>query len=111
MYLIGTDEAGYGPNLGPLVIVATVWRIDDGPRDEDLYKRLRAIVSRQPDRNADGRPARVAIADSKALYSPAQGLAQLERGVLAALGVIGGLPTDWRAAWNDVCPAALDELD
>ena len=25
-YLIGTDEAGYGPNLGPLVVSASVWR-------------------------------------------------------------------------------------
>ena len=30
-YLIGTDEAGYGPNLGPLVISTTAWRLpDDG---------------------------------------------------------------------------------
>ena len=26
--LIGTDEAGYGPNLGPLVVAATAWWID-----------------------------------------------------------------------------------
>ena len=24
--MIGTDEAGYGPNLGPLVVTATAWR-------------------------------------------------------------------------------------
>ncbi len=30
--LIGMDEAGYGPNLGPLVVAATAWEIaDDGP--------------------------------------------------------------------------------
>ena len=29
-YLIGTDEAGYGPNLGPLVISASVWHVPDG---------------------------------------------------------------------------------
>jgi hypothetical protein len=27
--LIGTDEAGYGPNLGPLVVAATAWHVDD----------------------------------------------------------------------------------
>src|SRR5215203_3406446 len=27
-YLIGTDEAGYAPNLGPLVVTATVWHVD-----------------------------------------------------------------------------------
>jgi len=27
--LIGMDEAGYGPNLGPLVVAATAWHVDD----------------------------------------------------------------------------------
>jgi hypothetical protein len=44
-YLIGTDEAGYGPNLGPLVISATVWRVPDGVRAEDLYGRLQGTVA------------------------------------------------------------------
>ena len=44
-YLIGTDEAGYGPNLGPLVISASVWhvpRINSLPdlARLDLYEQL-----------------------------------------------------------------------
>ena len=39
-YLIGTDEAGYGPNLGPLVISATVWEAPDGIGGEELFERL-----------------------------------------------------------------------
>jgi hypothetical protein len=27
--LIGMDEAGYGPNLGPLVVAATAWHLED----------------------------------------------------------------------------------
>ena len=27
--LIGMDEAGYGPNLGPLVVAATAWEVDE----------------------------------------------------------------------------------
>src|SRR6478609_8214760 len=27
--LIGMDEAGYGPNFGPLVVAATVWQCAD----------------------------------------------------------------------------------
>ena len=27
-WMIGIDEAGYGPNLGPLVVAATTWKID-----------------------------------------------------------------------------------
>ena len=34
-FLLGTDEAGYGPNLGPLVISASVWEVPDG--GDDLY--------------------------------------------------------------------------
>jgi hypothetical protein len=52
-YLIGTDEAGYGPNLGPLVISATVWQVPDGVRSEDLYGRLRGVVATK-----DGRVGR-----------------------------------------------------
>ena len=26
-YLLGTDEAGYGPNLGPLVVAASAWEL------------------------------------------------------------------------------------
>ena len=44
-YLIGTDEAGYAPNLGPLVISATVWEIDDGLDGATLYKHLRRLVT------------------------------------------------------------------
>ena len=39
-YLIGTDEAGYGPNLGPLVISATVWEVPDDVGGENLFDRL-----------------------------------------------------------------------
>ena len=31
--LIGMDEAGYGPNLGPLVVTVTVWEVPGSPRD------------------------------------------------------------------------------
>ena len=91
-FLIGVDEAGYGPNLGPLVVAATAWRVGN-PKQEagdrrqpsgsernghlDLYDVLKDVVARQP---ADGL---LAIADSKALYQPGKGLGQLERGVHA----------------------------
>jgi hypothetical protein len=127
--LIGVDEAGYGPNYGPLAVAATAWRIggeergarseesegassgrrageraravasrslEDAPAavapktpcDVDLYKLLRKAVGRAPDKA--GR--KLAIADSKVLYSPQVGLRQLERGVLAALGALRAKP-------------------
>ena len=28
VFVVGTDEAGYGPNLGPLVVGASCWQIE-----------------------------------------------------------------------------------
>jgi hypothetical protein len=129
--LIGMDEAGYGPQLGPLAIAATAWHVpddltnDDGevasatgkngrkklinanvntgsstavlnpqsavrlsspqaihnPKSKhpDLYRLLRTIVCKKPSER------RMAVADSKVLYSPGNGLRQLERGLHAVL--------------------------
>ena len=107
-YLIGTDEAGYGPNLGPLVISATVWRVPDEWRDADLYERLGHVVCRAPERGGD---ARVAIADSKQLYSSGGGVGLLERGVLAALGVADESPRQWREVWQRLAPDCVEQLD
>ncbi len=105
MYLVGTDEAGYGPNLGPLLIVATVWRLPDDRwierrrrADIDLYRRLKRVVTAEP--CSDGIDRRVAIADSKVLYQAGNGLAVLERGVLAALSALGPRPSTCRALWD-----------
>ena len=38
--LIGTDEAGYGPNLGPLTVAATAWSLPDGVEPQDLWDEL-----------------------------------------------------------------------
>jgi hypothetical protein len=53
----------------------------------------------------------VAWADSKALYSSDLGLAVLERGVLAALHLLGSCPSDWRTLWQMLDPSAADGLD
>ncbi len=96
-YLIGADEAGYGPNLGPLVISATVWRVPEEALTCDLYERLagcvRATATREDSQN------RVAMADSKLLYKPGQGLSLLEAGVLAALRVLGRDVNCWQDLW------------
>lgn len=110
-YLIGTDEAGYGPPLGPLVVAATVWELPDSetePADANLYDRLRPYVCRRPQRNASGPARRVAIADSKALYNPAQGISQLEQGVLVALAMLGQRPATWHDVWDMLCSAEVD---
>jgi hypothetical protein len=100
-FLIGTDEAGYGPNLGPLVISATVWRVPDAMCRTDLYEVLQRVVRRT---SADPGDARIAIADSKQLYKTGSGLAPLERGLLACLRTLGDWQPGWRDLWRFVAP-------
>src|SRR5262245_55449982 len=80
-WIIGIDEAGYGPNLGPLVMTAAACRVPDALAAADLWDVLRRAVRRP----ADPDDGRLLIADSKEVYSTARGLSGLEAGVLAAL--------------------------
>src|SRR5262245_32596454 len=104
-FLIGTDEAGYGPNLGPLVITATAWRTAGTIDPESLYDLLADCVCRTP---TDDDDHRLAIADSKELYQPSSGLRLLEKGVATALHACGSAATTWRDVWQHV--ADLDQI-
>ncbi len=147
--LIGTDEAGYGPNFGPLVVAATAWDVPDfgpplplgegrgegalsttiesspipssplrscgsasvqsatrNPKSEiddqpDLYRLFRGVVVKKPSTH------RIAIADSKALYTPGHGLRQLERGLHAVLRTIGQSLSCWNSI-IEYCEADAD---
>lgn len=107
-YLIGTDEAGYGPFLGPLVIAATVWHLPRrAPAGVDLYELLQDAVVRQPS------PAwadRVPIADSKTLYKAGGRLAALESGLYPAFAASGVSPSCWRDAWRQLAPDSEEQL-
>ncbi len=108
-YLLGTDEAGYGPNLGPLIISATVWRIPDDALGRDLYDVLLDVVSRKP-QQGDGH-RRLVIADSKAVYKPRGSLSGLEYGVLTALAMTGRRPESWQAVWDALDPECREDRD
>jgi len=80
--VIGTDEAGYGPNLGPLVVAASTWRIAAPPdAAESVFTALSTGTW-----NATPGPL---WADSKTIYRGGDGFVALERGVQAALEVAG----------------------
>lgn len=100
-YLIGTDEAGYGPNLGPLVISATVWRVADSAPMPDLYDILSESVSDTSHTNAQ---SVVTIADSKALYKSGGGLGRLETNLYAVARSIGWNWVSWQDVWRSLAP-------
>lgn len=101
-YLIGTDEAGYGPNFGPLVISASVWEVPDGLAADDMYEALAGVIVATPERSSRGRSPCMVIADSKVIYQHGKGLAALERNVLSALRLLGHAPATWQGVWECV---------
>lgn len=106
-YLIGADEAGYGPNLGPLVTSATLWRVPGNVGHADLYDALSGVVSPE----ASGRDqGRLPIADSKELYQPGGALGDLELGVLASLSHLNHPVLTWRDIWRCLDPDVLADL-
>ncbi|MCA9154940.1 MAG: hypothetical protein KDA38_09150 [Planctomycetales bacterium] len=107
-YLLGTDEAGYGPNFGPLVITATAWRtLDDLPPDR-LYQRLSRVVTDSP--QLDRHDRRLQLADSKLLYQPRGSLARLERAVFTACGLLGRSTSNWLDVWSSLALDCVDDL-
>lgn len=107
-YLIGTDEAGYGPNLGPLVVAASVWQVPENTTAAELYTRLKRAVLPAL---GDAGDRRLAIADSKSLYKPGLGLRHLERGIHTAWALLQRSAATWRAVWPLVSPPSLNWHD
>jgi ribonuclease HII len=103
-WLIGIDEAGYGPNLGPFVMTSVACRVPHRLAGQCLWRALGKCVRRGGDLD-DGR---LLVDDSKVVYSRARGLAGLERGVHAVPGVAGARRLD---GWLDgVCAEGYPEL-
>ncbi|MCC6508010.1 MAG: hypothetical protein IT423_02810, partial [Pirellulaceae bacterium] len=76
------DEAGYGPNLGPMVVAASAWRVPREMGEEQFAQQLHGPFSPLP---WSAQCLHIPLGDSKQLYSPAHGLRTLEAGLLAML--------------------------
>lgn len=96
--VIGVDEAGYGPNLGPLVIAATAWQADDDIAEDAFFDLLECILQDDPQRNYRG----MKLGDSKQVYQAGKGLAELERSVLVLLAGLGLQPATFAHLLNDL---------
>lgn len=104
--IAGIDEAGFGPVLGPLVVSAAAFEVPDEVMDNSLWKLLAGTVSKKPPK----RRWRVAIADSKRLYSGSdRTLEHLERGVLSVLSTAGIRPATLGELLTTAAPGCTSE--
>lgn len=90
--LIATDEAGYGPRLGPLVVVATAWQVAPATAITAAHDRLAEPVVIEP-------LGELRVDDSKRVF---QRKAATSKAVSST--VRGGLP----APLHLLCDAAAD---
>lgn len=103
--LIGIDEAGYGPRLGPLVMTATAFRCKT--RDLDLWQALNDAVA-----GAFDHSRRLFVGDSKKAFNrSARGLARLEQTTLAFLAAGGKNPPCAAELLNSLGVSLPDDAD
>ncbi len=97
MIVLGVDEAGYGPPLGPLVVAATCWRFPVQTASA-LWPRMRRCAGQLHD-------AGLHVADSKQVYRAGRGWPELEQAAWLAFSSRGIVPPcDYSQLF-----AALDE--
>jgi hypothetical protein len=103
---IGIDEAGYGPNLGPLVMAAVVAQSPDD-REPDLWADLASTISR-----ARGPSERLWVDDSKQILKGGKGRDRLDQAAFATLQAAGiELPTTYALWLKRVGAGSLDDAE
>ena len=108
MLLIATDEAGYGPKLGPLVVAASVGRIGSAT---SLPKHDEVIAAFQPMAVPVCIGTRkVRIDDSKSVYKSGAGLAGLHHVVSASHHWCGHSLVNTEDMIRHVAPVDLDYI-
>ncbi|MCA9044646.1 MAG: hypothetical protein KDA69_10025 [Planctomycetaceae bacterium] len=78
---VGLDEAGLGPNLGPLVCTATSWELPADAASFDFYAALAPTVLQ----SGKAKDVGLHIADSKDVFSGKGAFGRLERAAVALL--------------------------
>ncbi len=86
VFLLGIDEAGYGSNLGPLVVAGSLWEVADQRTSEDLYEAF------APDIDNDPHTPCLTICDSKRLHQSQRNVARLEENILPVWRSLAAAP-------------------
>lgn len=105
--LVGIDEAGFGPILGPLVVSSSTFLIPHHFLTADLWQILRRSVGSRRKHLA----GRLLITDSKKAYNKSLGTKHLKRTILACLRCLGQKPATLTELLSFLCPDCLEQLE
>jgi len=104
--LVGIDEAGFGPILGPLIVSSSTFLLPHHLLKSDLWQVLsRSVASRR--KHLAGR---LLIADSKKAHNKSLGIKHLQRTVLACLKCLGKEPSTLTELLMFLCPDCFEQL-
>jgi len=105
--LVGIDEAGFGPLLGPLVVSSSALSLPKHLLHADLWQ----ILSKSTANKRRHLAGRLLIADSKKAYSKSLGIKQMQRTVLTCLASLGEKPATLTELMTLLCPDCLEQMD
>jgi ribonuclease HII len=104
--LVGIDEAGFGPILGPLVVSSSTFSLPHHFLTADLWQVLRRSAANKRKHLV----GRLLIADSKKAYSRSLGIKHLQRTVLACMKCLGKEPATLTDLLTMLCPDCMERL-
>ena len=104
--VLGVDEAGYGPNLGPLVIAVSAWAVDSRL---EVLDGLEPFAPEFQAASWTPRSAFVPFGDSKKIYQSGKGLAGLNFALRFFESIFEGKPPQKRP-WFELGQLAQEDL-
>jgi len=106
VFLVGIDEAGFGPILGPLVVSSSTVSLPHNLLNSDLWQILSKSLAKRKKHLA----GRLLIADSKKAYTRSSGIKHLHRTVLSVLKCLNYEPSTLTELIELLCPSCLGRL-